>query len=224
MVQRFQETCHFVFKSISALSRVILKKEIPYTSMEILQTQNYCPTFFFCKSGSVFTEQWRVGVNNLAWQEEKGRVNLLTNVPPEEVQLLVSLPTRPLETVCERTLWTSWSSVQQNLVFTAVWKKLTFNIVFQTGCSIFLDLTRTKGGEALFLSVGNTHFLELGSSLITSLCSNSWENNIWTSCWSSNRSIPSTLNPGEGILLCDLQRNRAFCGWNPRPHKGAQIQ
>ena len=50
MVERFKDTGHPVFKSISALSRGILKKKItetPYTSMRMLQTQSSCSESFF---------------------------------------------------------------------------------------------------------------------------------------------------------------------------------
>ena len=46
LVERFKETSHPVFKSISAVSGGILKKEsmaeIPYTSMLIHRSQNSC--------------------------------------------------------------------------------------------------------------------------------------------------------------------------------------
>ena len=78
-----------------------LKK--PYISMEIPQKEDSCFEQFFLWISSAFTEQWRIGVINSAWQwEDKGRVNLfmdnkmLTNVPLEEVQLMVSLPTMAL--------------------------------------------------------------------------------------------------------------------------------
>ena len=53
MVQRFRETGHLVFISISALSRGILKQEKGTTSIH-----------FNGDSILVFREQWRIGVIN----------------------------------------------------------------------------------------------------------------------------------------------------------------
>ena len=71
MIQRFKETGHPVFKSISALSRGILiqkKGENTIHFKGIQQTQDSCSKQFILFVSSVFTEQWRIGVNISAWQ------------------------------------------------------------------------------------------------------------------------------------------------------------
>ena len=67
MVERFKETGHLVFKSISALTRGILKErttEIPFTSMRIHRTQNTCFARFSQQISSVSTEQSQAGVKS----------------------------------------------------------------------------------------------------------------------------------------------------------------
>ena len=67
MVQRLKEIGHPVFKSISALSRGILKgkmEERPYTSISILRTQNFYSQPFTQKISSVSTEQSQTGVKS----------------------------------------------------------------------------------------------------------------------------------------------------------------
>ena len=61
---------------------------------------------------------------------------------------------RHLETVCEKTFWTSKHCPAES--------SSHFQHRGSDGMKFFkFDLTRTTGGEALFLSVGNTQFLEL---------------------------------------------------------------
>ena len=68
MVGRFKETGHPVFKSISAVSRGILKGNItatPYTSLRMLRTQSSEIKRFTQQISSVTTEQLLAGVKIL---------------------------------------------------------------------------------------------------------------------------------------------------------------
>ena len=82
---------------------------------------------------------------------------MLTSVPPEEVQLLVSSTTTALG-----------NRMRENILsFEALSTKIQFSQLYEKGHFQHRVFTR--------------------SSSITSLWSNSWENNCWTSYWSSNR-------------------------------------
>ena len=102
MVQQFKETGHPVFKSISALSRGILKKK----GRDTINFNGDSPNteLLFHTIHSVNQLSIYGAVTNWCQQfglteEEKGRANLsvdkkmLTSIPPEELQLLVSPPT-----------------------------------------------------------------------------------------------------------------------------------
>ena len=120
--------------------------------MENLQTQNSCSKQFvlwnrLSKYGAVanWCQTTRLG------RGEKGRVNLSvdqktwTSVPLEEVQ---------------QGIWKQFAKKHFELRSTHSYvKKLTSNMVFQTGWSFKLDLTRT--GSIVPLCQENTHFLEL---------------------------------------------------------------
>ena len=104
MVQRFKETGHPEFKSISALSRGILKQKTGKTSIHFngdsMNTELLFQTIHSVNQLSVYgaVANWcyRFG----STEEEKGRASILvdnkilTKLKPEEVQLLVSPPTR----------------------------------------------------------------------------------------------------------------------------------
>ena len=107
MVQRFKETGHLVFKSISALSRGILKEKKGKTSIhsngDSMNTQEHS----FQTIHSVNQLSVCGAVANLCYQfgwteEEKGRAStlvdnkILTKLRQEEVQLLVSPPTQTI--------------------------------------------------------------------------------------------------------------------------------
>ena len=67
MVERFKETGHPVIKSISALSRGILKRKggrEPYTSMRIHRLQSSCFAQLLSKSGQSIREQFQAGVKS----------------------------------------------------------------------------------------------------------------------------------------------------------------
>ena len=73
IVQRFKETSHPVFKSISALSRGILKKkggDTTHFNGDSTNTELLFQTIHSVIS-SACTEQWRFGVINSAWQRMK---------------------------------------------------------------------------------------------------------------------------------------------------------
>ena len=59
----------------------------PCTSMEMYRTQNSCSELIILLLSSVFTEPWRCGVNNSAWQRKKRNESILTSVKSHEVQL-----------------------------------------------------------------------------------------------------------------------------------------
>ena len=98
MVQRFKGTCHLVFKSISALSRGILKrkkgKETIHSNGDSTHTELLFPTLHSVNQLNIYgtVANWcqQFGLT----EEEKGRPNfsldkkMLTNIPPEEVQTL----------------------------------------------------------------------------------------------------------------------------------------
>ena len=103
MVQRFKETGHSVFKSISALSRGILKKKKGGDTINLNgdspNTELLFHTIHSVNQLSIYgaVANWcqQFGLT----QDEKGRANLsvdkkmLTSIPPGELQLLVSPPT-----------------------------------------------------------------------------------------------------------------------------------
>ena len=97
MVERFKETGHPVFKSISALSRRILKRitETPYISMPIHRTPNSCSDSIFLWISSVFTEQSQAGCEEFGQrpnEKQPTSEQLLKNVKTEEVNSLVQTP------------------------------------------------------------------------------------------------------------------------------------
>ena len=110
--QRFKESGHPVFKGISALSRGILKtkkgKNTIHFNGDSTNTELLFQTVHSVNQlsihGAVVNWCKQFGLT----EEEKGREHLsadkkmLTSIPPEEVQLLVSLPT--MATGCEKTL------------------------------------------------------------------------------------------------------------------------
>ena len=101
-VQRFKETGYPVLKSINALTRGILNRRTvkkAYNSLKIRRTQSSCSNQFILWISWVFTEQWRIRVNNSAWQRKKNgrdglsaKKKILTSVSSRKRQLLVSPP------------------------------------------------------------------------------------------------------------------------------------
>ena len=95
MVERFEDTGHPVFKSMSALSRGILKKKNGRDTIHFNADASNTELLFRI---SVFTEQFRIGVNNSAWQvkkrdkksrQESVTKGALTSVKSQVVKLLV---------------------------------------------------------------------------------------------------------------------------------------
>ena len=132
--------------------------------MEIHRTQNSCSELFILLISSVFTEPWRIGVNNSAWQRKRRDEkiwDLWTKVHWQvwsraKYNFWYLLRTWHLEIVCKKTFWakhcpTKFSS--QSCV-----KTLGLNIVYQPGWSTKLDLTRTTVMGNLFHHAENTHF------------------------------------------------------------------
>ena len=123
MVERFKETCHPVIKSISASSRVILKRttETPHTSMRMLRTQNSYFERFTLQISSVSKEQSQAGREEFGQRPnekeptseqfvEKENEQLLKSLKPQEVNSLVQTPRamiQHLETDCENIVNTS---------------------------------------------------------------------------------------------------------------------
>ena len=163
VVHRFQET-GFMFKSISE-NPIILCSKAPVLSSRGILKGKKGKDFNGAFSNTELLFRIIHSVNQLTiygaaanWceqfdltEEEKGRTSvsvdnkILTSVPREEVQFSVSLPTRA-----------SGTSLQVNtLSFEALSSRI------QLGMKKKLDSTRTTGGEELFFSVGNAHFLEL---------------------------------------------------------------
>ena len=119
LVQRFKETSHLVFKSISASSRTILTQKEGKTSIHFIGdwwTQNSCSKQFFLRISSVFYG----GVANRCYQfgstEEKNRrAIIIVDKFVYQVEARRSITfgissDKQLETGCEKKLWasTSW--------------------------------------------------------------------------------------------------------------------
>ena len=86
---------------------------------------------------------------------------MLTSVPPEEVQLFVSLPTKASGNSLRENIL-SFEALSSRIQFSQLCEKTHFQHRVSDGRKKKkLDLTRTTGGEALFVSVGTTHFLVL---------------------------------------------------------------
>ena len=127
MVQRFQETSHFVFKSISALSRGIPKKknsrETIHFNGNSTNTELLFQTIHSVNQLSIYgaVTKWcqQIGLT-------EGRVNLsvdkrtLTSVPSEEVQLLISPPTKASGNSLRENIFELRSTVQQNPLLTVM--------------------------------------------------------------------------------------------------------
>ena len=146
MVERFKDTRHPVFKSISALSRGIMKKK--HNRHHTLQCgcfkhRAFVPNRSFCKSAPYFTEQFRIGVNNCGLtEEEKGREKqkesvtkgVLTSVKSQEVKLLVSSPRQ----VSGNSLWEiiqDFESLSETVRFTRVCEDASFRHRVSAGMS-----------------------------------------------------------------------------------------
>ena len=134
-----------------------------FTSMEIRQTQNSCSKQFILQISSVFTEQWRLGVNKSVWQRKKRdeSIYLWTTrcwqvYNGKKYNSWYLIRQRHLETVCEKTFWASkrWPVEYGSHNYV----KKTYG---QPGRITKIDLTETTVGEQSLLYDGNTHFLDL---------------------------------------------------------------
>ena len=98
MVQRFKENGHLVFKSISALSRGMLKQEKGKTSIhfngDFFEHRTLVPNNALCKSAPCLRSS---GELVLSIREEKGRASnlvvnkILTKLRPEERSTILSI-------------------------------------------------------------------------------------------------------------------------------------
>ena len=142
MVQRFKETSLLCSKAsvlwvVGSWRRSMV--ETPYTSMEMQHTQNSCSKQFILWISSVFTEPWRIGVNNSAWQRNRRDESIYLWTQRwwqvyhlKKYNFWYLLRQRHLETVCEKSFWASKHCPAESSSHGHV-KKLTFNIVFQPG-------------------------------------------------------------------------------------------
>ena len=98
--------------------------ETPYISTRMLQTQSSHSDSSILQISSVFTEQFRIGVNNLVWEEEseserplarKESVTkgVLSSMNALEAKLFYVLQDFHLETVCRNTFRTSNPCLRQ---------------------------------------------------------------------------------------------------------------
>ena len=126
MVERFKDTCHPVFKSISALSCGILKKK-EWQRHQHFNADASNTDLLFRIIHSV-----RIGVNNSVSQEERGWERpvgkkesvtkvVLTSGKSQEVKLVVSLQKWFLEAVCGKSIQDS-ESLSETIRLTRVSK------------------------------------------------------------------------------------------------------
>ena len=170
MVQRLKLIGHIVFKSISSLSRGSLKKKQCKTSIQF--NGNYMNTnnpFFksaqCLRSSGELVFSIRTDRSGLT-EEEKGRAStlvdnkILTSVPPEEVQFLISPPTEGDQKHDARNSWVSTSKPGRYSWHNYL-KKLSSNIPLQPGNSTIFERVRTTDGEQLLLCAEKTRILDL---------------------------------------------------------------
>ena len=129
MVERFKDTRHPVFKSISALSRRILKNKnnrdtihfnadasnielFFQTTQSVNQLSIYGAVSIWCKQLGVKKEA--TDLERPLARKEPVTKGVLSSVNPQEVKLLVSSPRPAWETVCRKTLRTSNPCLRQS--------------------------------------------------------------------------------------------------------------
>ena len=170
MVQRCKETGHLVFKSISSLSRGILKQKKGKTSIHFngdsMNTELLFQTFESVNQRSVHgaVTDWCYQFGST--EEEKGWAStsvdnkILTKLKPQEEQLLVSPPIRAIgNRMQERVLGFDELAGKIQLTQSCEKKKLISYILMQPGNSTKFDQMGTDG-EHLHLSAENTRFLD----------------------------------------------------------------
>ena len=179
MVERFKDTGHPVFKSISALSRGILRKKNDRDAMHFSADASNTE-LLFRNIHSVKQLSIHGAVSNWCEQfglteEEKGQEKQKESVT-KGVLTSVKSQDRYFETVCGNTFRTSNHCPKQfaSQGFAMAHRSCTgFQLVRATKP----DLTRTTFLGKSFHDPENIHF----PNTIQSLCSNSWRNNYWTS-------------------------------------------
>ena len=242
MVQRCKETGHLVFKSISSLSRGILKQKKGKTSIHFngdsMNTELLFQTFQSVNQRSVHgaVTDWCYQFGST--EEEKGWAStsvdnkILTKLKPQEEQLLVSPPTRATgNRMQERVLSFDELAGKIQLTQSCEKKKLISYILMQPGNSTKFDQMGTDGEHLHF--VPRTFDFSIPSES-PSFGSYSWRHNHWTgfgssSCENSSRiwnwSCDSIFcKANVHILRCYIKRNRAFCEWNSWSRRRAQVQ
>ena len=138
MAHRFKETGHPVFKSISALSRGTLKqmkgKSTTHFNGDSMNTELLLQTIHSVNQRSNYEAVANWCRQFDLTEEEKGRTNvsvdnrMLTSLQLEEVQLLVSLPTKaPGNRMRGNVL--SFEALASRIQVTELCEKLTSKIV-----------------------------------------------------------------------------------------------
>ena len=241
MAQQFKETGQPVFKGVS-FSRGVLKRK-KWKNHHSLQRRFYkhrtlVPNNSFCKSAQCL--HCRSELVCTSWLD-RGRERTSQFVCGQKgidkctTWRSTTFGISSDKGICKqfaRKHFDLRSTVQQNPVLTAMWKSSLSTSCFRRDEVFKFDLTRTTGGKALFLSVGNTQFLELIlnlESLQQFLEEQLLDQLLKFESWKFLKDMGSSFNSIDSqsqrdILRCDLQRNKAFCGWNPWPQKGVQIQ
>ena len=230
MVQRFKETGHLVFKSISALSRGILKQMNGKTSITELLFQTIHSVNQLSVYGAVANWCYLFG----STEEEKGRACI-----PVDNTIFDQVETRRSTTLgisSDKSIWKQDARKSPELrragwedtTDTIMWKKLTSNILMQPGIvQSSTKWRRRMGNNYSFVprifdfsilsaspsfgsySWRHHHRTSLGSSF----CENSWR--LWSrSCDSIN------CKSNVHIWRCYIQRNRTFCEWNSWSRRG----
>ena len=147
-VERCKDTCHPAFKSISALSRGILKKknnrDTIHFNADVSNTS--CSESFIPLISSVFAEQIRIVVNISAWQRKKrewkrplARKESVTQrcidkCELQEVKRLVSSPRQVLGTSLRENIQV-FESLSETIRFTRVCEVAVFVHRVATGMS-----------------------------------------------------------------------------------------
>ena len=170
MVQQVEETGLPVVNGVSALSRGVLMQKKARASIHVNGDSMNTELLFqiinsFCRSASVY-EEWRIGCYQLgSAEEEKGRAGIsvdnkiLTKLKPEEVQLLVSLPTRATGGRMPE-LVQSFDEQAEKKKLTQSCEKLTSNISLQPGKSTKFDQMGTKDGDSCSFMPGMFDFMD----------------------------------------------------------------
>ena len=200
MVQRFQDTGHPVYKSISALSRGIFfflkkkKRDTIHFNADASNTEllfriihSVIPLSIhgavskWCKQFCL-TEEERELQRPLARKESV--TGVLSSVNSQEVKPLVSSPRLASGNSLQKTFRTSNPSLIP-FDLQGVCEDAVFMPRVSAGMSYRTKLDEDDGFGDPSQYAENTYRLPRASPK-SSLCSNSWRNNHWTSHWSPN--------------------------------------